>query len=687
METSNHRVRPKNILIYGSCVTRDIFRFLEADAAINIVAYFARSSLGSFSENPCPHHDVFSKNLKSPFQRRLIEADFTKKLALELSTNQIEFDELIVDFIDERFSIFEFPDSSICTVSVELLEAGFSPNGTDGKIIPSRSEEFYERWERGWSYLVEVLKQHGQLSKLRINKAYWACCAEDGSDFLPYYPFSMIKEANAFLDRLYMRAKEDLTEEQFYSSDEENFIGNPHHLWGKSPFHYIDQYYTDMLNQILPSKRTAELTGYNINQWDKSVFPHQSIDAFLNEMNLPDGIHQIEIPGQLSIDIWIQGLLSAKKNGSPAILVGLSGAVTNRNNKSAPFFSGLALATEMRLPIISISDPSLALDNEIALSWYAGNKWVIELPKKIAKILDAIGAHFNIPLVIFGGSGAGFAGLALSTLLNTKAKILVWNPQTSISAYHWRPVSKYIATAFPEHNQLTENIETKPYNKRSEFLHKLLEETGITHQVSIDQVNDNISLLYLQNRSDTEHVLNHAARFCESSSWRRVGQCSFCTTTGDNAIFFGEWGDGHAYPPRKLLVESIKTLIISERASDVAKALERESNRLEVKIPFFHWFCDHPKAYIQANAIMRNEIISVTCSMADETIDPAGLQYAYYLLKDGHKIQSKWYSTDPFAEFTYENSTANLEVIVFTKGVFGEAVPLGTYPVTRQSIA
>lgn len=429
------------------------------------------------------------------------------------------------------------------------------------------------------------------------------------------------------------------------------------------------------------------MSAYNINQWDKPVFLHRDITSFIDQATLSDGIHKIEIPGKQSIDIWMQGIPLTKIDDCPALLVGLSGAVTNRKEKSAPFFSGLALATEMRLPIISISDPSLALDDEIALSWYAGNQWETVLPQKIAEILDAIGGRLNIPLVIFGGSGAGFAGLLLATTLKADAKVLVWNPQTSISAYHWRPVSKYVSTAFPKQRQLAECAEKITYSDRSKYLYDLLEETGIIHQVFVNEIRNNISLLYLQNRSDIEHVMSHAARFCERSSWYRAGKSSFCTNDGNIAIFFGDWGEGHAYPPRKLLVKSIELLINNKDTNLIVKEIEDKKEETGIKTPFFHWFCGTPISYIKVNATIRNEIVSVECRIDDEAVDTNGLQYAYYLLKDGHKIHSKWYSAEPFAEFNHENPADNLEVIVFAKGVFGEAVPLGKYPVIRQSIA
>lgn len=60
-------MRRFEVLIFGSCVTRDILNFDEAKA-INMVDYFALSSLASaFHEQPVV--DSYTEMLHSPFQR------------------------------------------------------------------------------------------------------------------------------------------------------------------------------------------------------------------------------------------------------------------------------------------------------------------------------------------------------------------------------------------------------------------------------------------------------------------------------------------------------------------------------------------------------------------------------------------------------------------------------------------
>lgn len=65
-----------NVLIIGSCVSRDIFN-LPAAQDLQLSLYVARSSLASIF-SPIPFKDTYSAHVKSPFQKRLVEWDIEK---------------------------------------------------------------------------------------------------------------------------------------------------------------------------------------------------------------------------------------------------------------------------------------------------------------------------------------------------------------------------------------------------------------------------------------------------------------------------------------------------------------------------------------------------------------------------------------------------------------------------------
>jgi 16S rRNA G966 N2-methylase RsmD len=240
------------VFIFGSCVSRDAFP--EANAAhFKVVNYCARSSLASaFSNVVVQGIDV--QRLESAFQRRMVEVDVEHRLSSLLEEN--DYDLLLVDCIDERFDLYIDLQGGICTLSNELLATGFKPAQLTGRIVPSGSDEFFELWERGWERLIDLLRRHSHLDRLRINAAYWSEIADDGGDYCPHYSPEGIRRANKVLSRLYSRMKESLLSHQILEFAPELWVGAASHRWGRSPFHYNNNYYVKMIEQLKPTKIT-----------------------------------------------------------------------------------------------------------------------------------------------------------------------------------------------------------------------------------------------------------------------------------------------------------------------------------------------------------------------------------------------------------------------------------------------
>jgi len=240
------------VWILGSCVTRDALA--EDSEGFELIEYWARTSLGSaFSERSVDSVE-FAK-IASPFQRRMVEADVKKLLPSRLENAKSDL--YVVDFIDERFDLYEAPGGGLCTLSNELLSSGFACEG--GRVIASGSDEFYSLWERGWRKLVSTLSREWHLDRLRIHKAYWSTSNEDGSGF-PTYPNEHIVAANAFLDRLYARVTQDVPRHQVVECPRNLIVGAAGHRWGASPFHYVTPYYQEFMGNLRETV-TASRTG------------------------------------------------------------------------------------------------------------------------------------------------------------------------------------------------------------------------------------------------------------------------------------------------------------------------------------------------------------------------------------------------------------------------------------------
>lgn len=238
------------VFVIGSCVSRDAFSIPHA-GEFEVVEYCARSSLGS-AFAAIPFEGVALDKIDSPFQRRMVERDLSKKLADLIRKS--DADVFVLDAIDERFGIYCAPGGALCTLSNELYSSGFVPDEDYGRVILSGCEEFFRIWERGWATLVRVLEESGRLSLLRINRVHWSSTKADGTGFDSIVRRSSIDAANQFLDRLYARMGRDLCQRQFVVCPRYLQVGAVDHRWGASPFHFIDAFYSAFISGLAESR-------------------------------------------------------------------------------------------------------------------------------------------------------------------------------------------------------------------------------------------------------------------------------------------------------------------------------------------------------------------------------------------------------------------------------------------------
>lgn len=234
------------VLVLGSSATRDAFDY-DDNNKVELVEYFARSSLASaFSQKTVTGVDL--QTINSPFQRRIVQADLEKWFPEFLSS--AVFDLLVYDPIDERFNLLKMPNGEICTLSNELIQTGVDKNSTGVEIITSGSDEFYRLWEQGWYALITKLDSLGKRGALRINKVFWSNQSENGESYLPTYNQRYIQAANRFLEKLYRQMAQDLPEDQFYIFQDDLLVGADMHKWGRSPFHFVEQYYKQLISKL-----------------------------------------------------------------------------------------------------------------------------------------------------------------------------------------------------------------------------------------------------------------------------------------------------------------------------------------------------------------------------------------------------------------------------------------------------
>lgn len=638
------------ILICGSCVSRDILNF--DDGNLFLVDYSARSSFASAFNNEVVD-DPYSAKLASPFQQRIVAADFSKQLAELLEKG--DYDTLLVDFIDERFDLFRFDDGAVCTLSDELLSAGFLSGGPAGQVVKSGSDEFLTLWMAGWDRFWSRLGELGFRDRLRLNCVFWSSETIDGEGFLPAYSEEQIDAANALLSRLYEYAKKDLADHQVLEYSESLFKGGVEHRWGKSPFHYFDEYYLAALRKLSFGafggqgmlggeagvlSNSLELADYSV--WRCALYDVEGMPEFLVRENFDNGIHRVTC-GSGTLDFLLQGLV-APQAGEPAVcLVAFGGALSNRVGTRPPYFSGRGVAAQLNLPLIAISDPSLVLNESLPLAWYAGNSGARQLGQMLAQLLDRIAQCHNLRLIIFGGSGGGFASLVQSSLLNCEAAAVAWNPQTSISQYVPEFVVQYLKVAFPELADEAEVALTLAESEQKQCLGRLLERTGSLHSVRELPLAKKTSVLYLQNRHDW-HVAAHAKPYLGQSGWRRIGINSFAK--GENLAFhLGSWGAGHAPIPTELLVKLIGELAQGRSVAQIASTLAVTAS-LDEYCPWFAADLTDPNLKPLAICDVVDGELRVAVNMPSLP-SAEKVEYALYLLKNRQRIKFFGYQSSP----------------------------------------
>jgi len=239
----------KNLIIYGSCVSRDIFN-LEESRDFNLLEYYARSSMASLCSDAYDNPEALEK-IPSAFRRRMVAYDFSKEILSE--KNQFDnADVILIDLIDERFDLIALPSGQTITHSNELAESGiFEDSSIEGfRTISQGSMERRQLWFQGMQKFLALLVKQKKLDRVIVNKVFWSSAFEKPSETtFPIAPI-LIDKANAELAWMYEVLSHELADHQFLEFSPSLLTADEFHRWGASPFHYCEGYYKEALSQI-----------------------------------------------------------------------------------------------------------------------------------------------------------------------------------------------------------------------------------------------------------------------------------------------------------------------------------------------------------------------------------------------------------------------------------------------------
>ncbi len=84
-----------------------------------------------------------------------------------------------------------------------------------------------------------------------LHRAHWATDVINSESGENVIERTTAEAQNAHLDRLYDIVSASMSDRKVTSVQSENCISDGAHRWGYAPFHYIDQYYADIHDQLL----------------------------------------------------------------------------------------------------------------------------------------------------------------------------------------------------------------------------------------------------------------------------------------------------------------------------------------------------------------------------------------------------------------------------------------------------
>lgn len=240
----------KTVNIFGSCVSRDLLEFGK-ETNFSLKSYSARSSVVSVvSEAVAVEEDKL--NLASNFQKKQVFRDLSKGFWQELAEHPSDY--LIIDFIDERFSLGKY-ENSYFTESNEFVKSQFLEKqyaivnrekiGEDyyveGVLLTVYLENFLNRILQNYTESQVILHRAKHVDKYISKKGRIKSFSKA---YLQYN-----QRMNEMLDYMYDYVEKRLPgciSLDFHAK----YYADENHKWGLSTMHYEQDYYIRVLNEL-----------------------------------------------------------------------------------------------------------------------------------------------------------------------------------------------------------------------------------------------------------------------------------------------------------------------------------------------------------------------------------------------------------------------------------------------------
>lgn len=293
--------------------------------------------------------------------------------------------------------------------------------------------------------------------------------------------------------------------------------------------------------------------------WDPEqfgdVYSYSSLSNALMSTKFPDGVHRIPLEGGGYQEILFRGNPLDSPDGP--VLVFFPGAISDRENKVGPFFSGDTVSANLGRGYISVADPLIAGHQDLNIAWYTGQPGSSAQAVQ-TEFFNNLAKYAYHGFLIVGGSAGGFGAIRLAATLPS-AQLFVWNPQTNFLNYSEPAVRRYLAAA---------GLEVDDSNWKADADAKLAR-AGVSFDLA--KLARPSRGLVIQNFSD-DHLRTHFIPYINAKDMPEVSPGYFGDDLFGGVVF--DFGSGHAAPRRELQEVIIRFLLKpGTAAKDVYQAL------------------------------------------------------------------------------------------------------------------
>lgn len=235
-----------DLLIYGSCVSRDMLEFCEPKG-IDLRGYIARQSWCSVGR-PAKGNEFPAGSFSSPFLERTYKGDLKGDALTRISRAAADFPNLhlLIDLTDERGGFFEAPSGAVISntpdspaadsLNQEMGAWRYLRFGSLGHAL-----EFTDAAEK----LAEGLKKIGIWDRTVVLANKWAETLADDQPTARSFRMSADDANVEYADYFEML---EATGWNVAHPQDESPIADSNHKWGAAPFHYTRAYYFLMWN-------------------------------------------------------------------------------------------------------------------------------------------------------------------------------------------------------------------------------------------------------------------------------------------------------------------------------------------------------------------------------------------------------------------------------------------------------